>query len=86
MDYETWVAEQRAEREAARQAGRKRERFARSLVSDDDHRYVYANRPRCPVCRSSDLQTTRSIDNGDGTRTQSKHCRTCDHSFELIWQ
>jgi hypothetical protein len=47
-------------------------------------RYVYVERPRCPVCGSDDLHTTRSEDQGDGSTAKTTNCRTCRHHFFVI--
>ena len=49
-------------------------------------RYVFAAKPRCPLCECIDLQTLRSQKNGDGTITQRKRCRSCDHRFSVVWE
>lgn len=55
-------------------------------TTSDSLRYVEAHWPRCPRCESTDHTTTRSDDNGDGTRTQHRRCRECNHLFRVIWQ
>jgi len=55
--------------------------------SANPERYVFAKKPRCPKCGSTDLQTIRSIaDQGDGTTWRKTRCRRsdCDHTFNLI--
>lgn len=47
-------------------------------------RIVFVERPRCPRCAATDAKTTRSIDNGDGSRTQRKRCRVCDLPFVVV--
>ena len=49
-------------------------------------RIVFVTRPRCPRCESTEAKTTRSIDNGDGTRTQRKRCRKCNAAYEVVWE
>lgn len=49
-------------------------------------RIVFVTRPRCPRCESTDAKTTRSIGNGDGTRTQRKRCRECNAAYEVVWE
>ncbi len=46
--------------------------------------FVTIHRPRCPECDGDDLQTQRSIDNGDGTRTRITVCRSCDCHFDVV--
>ena len=48
-------------------------------------RYVFVERPRCPVCESSDLQTTRTERSGDDSLTHRKTCRNCGHKFFCVW-
>ena len=40
--------------------------------------------PRCPACDCDRLSVTRSIDNGDDTRTQWLRCSRCDHAIKLV--
>jgi hypothetical protein len=54
--------------------------------SSEPDRYVFCERPRCPICECTDLQTLRSQKNGDGTITQRKRCRSCDHRFSVVWE
>lgn len=54
-------------------------------TSVDDGRFVFCERPRCPGCQSTEHKTTRSIPNGDGSRTQYKRCLKCGHAFRVVW-
>lgn len=47
-------------------------------------RYVYIERPRCPACRGTDLQTVRSKTEPDGSISRRTTCRTCGHKFFVI--
>jgi hypothetical protein len=47
-------------------------------------RYVFMERPRCPVCGSADLRTIRSQDQGDGTIQRRTQCRVCFHKFIVV--
>jgi transposase-like protein len=49
-------------------------------------KFVFCVLPRCPRCDSHSLKTTRSIDNGDGSRTHRKRCRDCHHAFSVVWE
>lgn len=49
-------------------------------------RMVFVERPRCPSCGGTDVKTTRSVSNGDGTRTQHKRCRDCSTPYEVVWE
>jgi len=41
-------------------------------------------RPRCPRCGSVELQTNRSIDQGDGSRLRWATCRQCEHRLRYV--
>ncbi len=48
-------------------------------------RYVFVERPRCPVCESADLHTLRSrTDQAEGVTTRRTECRGCGHRFFVI--
>ncbi len=52
--------------------------------TDDLLRYVYIERPRCPVCGSADLRTLRSKDQGDGSVSRRTACQACGRRFFVI--
>ena len=52
--------------------------------TDDSLRYVYIERPRCPVCGSTNLQTIRSKDQRDGSVSRRTACKECGHRFFVI--
>ena len=62
--------------------------FARTEGTDAAKltRYVFVERPRCPVCGSIDLQTVRTERQVDETKIQRKKCRRCAHRFLVIWE
>jgi len=47
-------------------------------------RFEFVRRPRCPACQSSNIQTIRSSDQGDGTTKRHTQCRDCQHRFFVI--
>ena len=53
-------------------------------AGDESLRYVFVERTRCPACGSSDLQTIRSKDQGDGTVERRTQCRSCFHRFFVV--
>jgi hypothetical protein len=50
-------------------------------------RYVFAKRPRCPICRSKSLKTLRStrMDRSIARRTQCLR-PDCGHKCFVIWE
>jgi len=53
-------------------------------TADAPLRYVFIDRPRCPACDSTDLQTIRSQDQHDGTTARRTTCKACGHRFFVI--
>jgi hypothetical protein len=49
-------------------------------------RYVFLERPKCPVCHSPGIRTIRSENQGDGTMRRRTQCRDCQHVFFVIVQ
>lgn len=47
-------------------------------------RYVFLERPRCPECESTSLQTIRSQLQEDDSRKRTIRCRVCGTRFFLI--
>jgi hypothetical protein len=47
-------------------------------------RYVYIEKPRCPVCGSDELDRKRTVDQGDGSVCRTMNCRACRHHFFVI--
>lgn len=45
---------------------------------------VFIDRVRCPSCGSIDLQTRRTVRNGDETITRDTLCRVCEERFLVI--
>lgn len=45
---------------------------------------VAVERPRCPTCRSADLQTNRTVTDRDGVATRDVRCRACGQRFFVI--
>ena len=53
-------------------------------LTTDTMRYIFLERPRCPVCDSCDLQTLRSQRQSDGSTKRRTQCKTCRHKFFII--
>jgi DNA-directed RNA polymerase subunit RPC12/RpoP len=54
-------------------------------TADDSLRYVFIERPRCPACGSTELQTVRSkSDKTDGSTSRRTACKECGHKFFVI--
>lgn len=53
-------------------------------ASGDRSRYVFHPLPRCPLCDSQRLLTTRSQNQQDGSRKRWTTCRDCGWRFFLI--
>jgi hypothetical protein len=49
----------------------------------DALRYVFIERPRCPVCSSPDLKTLRSV-TADGVTSRRTECLGCHHKFFVV--
>ncbi len=47
-------------------------------------RYVFLDRTRCPLCGAAELQTLRSVTDGEGVTTRRTRCRKCDHRFFVV--
>lgn len=47
-------------------------------------RYVFVERLRCTKCQSTDLRTTRSVEQGDGTRKKTTVCNRCSWRFFVV--
>ena len=47
-------------------------------------RYVYIERPRCPLCDSVSLKTVHSEDQNDGSVKRDTRCRDCGHRFFVV--
>ena len=45
---------------------------------------IFVSRVKCPSCHGTDHATTRSADQGDGSRLQSKTCRSCGVRFYVV--
>lgn len=76
----------------------KRADEARFTDAGEADRYVFCERPRCPLCGNTDLKTTRSLGADDSDRpldrtrqrrrndSQRKRCQVCGHKFILVWE
>jgi len=53
-------------------------------VPREPARFVFVEQVACPRCGSVDIKTTRSIANGDGSRSRSTACRACDWKFTVV--
>jgi hypothetical protein len=47
-------------------------------------RYVFIERPRCPLCSSLRLKTDRTERHGDESVTRHTHCRDCGAKFFVV--
>ena len=47
---------------------------------------VFLERPRCSLCESTDLETIRSYDQGDGSIMHRKRCKKCDYRFKIVFE
>lgn len=47
---------------------------------------IVVNRPQCPACGSIAHTTTRSVANGDDSRTVHRKCRQCDFRFRILFE
>jgi DNA-directed RNA polymerase subunit RPC12/RpoP len=47
-------------------------------------RIVFVERPRCPACGSSRLQTYRTTQNGDSTVTRHSRCLACGQRLFVV--
>ena len=54
--------------------------------TNDSLRYVYVEKivVHCPACDGTDLKTTRSKDQGDGSHARTTRCLNCHHRFYVI--
>lgn len=52
-------------------------------TTPDAFRYVFLQRPRCPVCESAELKTLRT-NQVDGVTSRRTECRECRHKFFVI--
>ena len=50
----------------------------------EPERYVYIERPRCPVCWSADLKTRKSMRDEDDSITRDTLCRCCGWVFFVV--
>ena len=55
----------------------------RTTAGEPD-RYVFIERAKCPACGSSNLQTIRSRNQGDGSTERRTQCRQCFHRFFVV--
>jgi hypothetical protein len=85
MDYDAWVREQTAQREAEFRQHRERVRAGRA-ADRDRAPYVYCTLPRCPWCRSVEHEKYGSQDQGDGSRIQYAKCKGCEKKFRIVWE
>jgi hypothetical protein len=84
MDYDAWVREQTAQREAEFRRHRERERLARA--ADRGLPYVYCTLPRCPTCHATTHRLYRSASQGDGSRMKWARCDECQTRFIQVWE
>jgi C4-type Zn-finger protein len=52
--------------------------------ADQNLRYVFITRPRCPVCGATDLKTLRSQTDVDGSTCRRTECKTCGWKFFIV--
>lgn len=45
---------------------------------------VFIERAKCPTCGSADLQTRRSVQNGDASVSRDTLCRECNTHFIVV--
>lgn len=46
---------------------------------------VYISRPRCPKCKSANIETRRTAgDQGDGTTLRYVRCCKCGERFKVV--
>jgi hypothetical protein len=45
---------------------------------------VFVEAVTCPRCGSTRYETTRSLDNGDDSRTKLARCRGCRQPFKVV--
>jgi hypothetical protein len=59
-------------------------------MTDDDEPFtdlttsrpiIFVRRVKCPACHGIRHKTTRSVDQGDGSRLHWKTCQTCQKKF-----
>ncbi len=68
----------RLKREARKATRRRRER-----VALEEREFVFVERARCPGCGSIDLETQRSVTDGERSEKKTK-CRQCGKNFSVI--
>jgi DNA-directed RNA polymerase subunit M/transcription elongation factor TFIIS len=47
-------------------------------------RYVFVERPRCPICNSAKLRTVRTERHGDESVTRHTRCCDCRAKFFVV--